>query len=559
MSLSVLTNPPGVAFARNPIPMTLLSYNGTVDTVYGPKPATAILKFAPTLRLADGEMITVAWTEPANTSESVAFTASNLNTTETNLPSTTFTGDNLQYWELVAEKIRVFYYLAPHISVTRKTMGAETWLVFQAKETLPGWVLNISTSNTSVTIDTFPPTPDNTPTNYRVQLEMFFEKEIYTGKYEKLATLEQRPNALGHTTFDLSGLLERQCSDARSEPLVPVWAVTQPLFAQNLRQYYVRYTEIFGEPATAAQWGATPPLKAMDGGVSMDQYALGLTLSRFSATNAFASWQPDFKKVSKGQPEFLCWFNHTGTSAKVKLNRQLFSNIDGQGLINQSFYEIPVRPWETLIFPLRNLLDGSQFPVNAPEADVNKVVFRVCDFDTSDPLSEARTYILDRTPFESIRYIQYINGFGAPETLRCTGNITKKLRVQRTTGVRPYQPGTQYATDTFPVSVAWEPILEYRTGFITRAEAEALQDFLISKYIYDVSAEGYIPLAMQPDTFAVTETAQDLHSYTFQCALRLDLRNYSHRPAITANAPDAWETPDGAKWTNAFTQPWTLP
>ena len=174
-------------------------------------------------------------------------------------------------------------------------------------------------------------------------------------------------------------------------------------------------------------------------------------------------------------------------------------------------------------------------------------------------LSEARTYYIDRDYYESTRYVQYLNGFGVPETIRCTGEWAKRVEVDRSTAVRPLLPGyLDTASDNFQFAREFTPILIYRTGYIRKGDAETLQELLIAGELYDVSADGYIPLLLTDQRFDVTSTYETLHAYQFACRPRLNMKNFSTKK-LTQSDADSWEEPDGESWFDALQVAWQMP
>ena len=90
---------------------------------------------------------------------------------------------------------------------------------------------------------------------------------------------------------------------------------------------------------------------------------------------------------------------------------------------------------------------------------------------------------------------------------------------------------------------------------MSAAEADTLQEMLIAGEVYDVSAEGYIPLQITTNEFQVYETRGTLRAYQFTAAPRLDFKNYSKKQ-LSAAASDAWQEPDDSYWFSAILTPW---
>ena len=414
--------------------------------------------------------------------------------------------------------------------------------------------------------------PDTTPDNYRVLVEVFAEKTYLGGDYERVAQLTGFPEPdLGFLYFDVSSVLAAHCRATRTEPLVPVWGTDVPFVADNLRRYYLRYTEEFGAPATVQPWEYTAVKHVIDGGVSQavhrDSGYFGY-LSTLDANDAFLTWMPDGRRISPHTPEWLTWYNYTGLEQQVALAFVRYDVTTGAatpGLFPFSGVPLTVRPMECVVFPANLASFLTDAAIDALP-NMFKYTLRVIDV-TSDweggsPvfLSEPRTWYLDREYYESTRYIQYLNGFGVPETHRCTGEWSKGVEVTRSTAERPLLPGyAATASDNFQFSRAYTPRLTYRTGYVRKGDAEVMQEMLIAGEIYDVSPDGYIPLLLLDNKFDVTSTYEALHAFQFAAKPRLNMKNFSTKK-LTASDADAWEEPtDGEFWFDALTVPWQLP
>lgn len=437
-----------------------------------------------------------------------------------------------------------------------------------ARETTDDWAVEISNSE-GFTVVEEDAAPESTPDNYRVLVEVFFERTYRSGDYVRVAQLTGQPNpANGYMYFDMSSILAAQCRVSREEPVVPNWGTTDSFLADNLRRYYVRYTEEYGAPTVVQDWSYLNVKLVMDGGVSQAVHkASGYFgyLSTLDVNDAFLTWTPDGKRVGLYGPEYLTWYNHTEADQEVILEVVMY-DVDTGSAKSPLFFNVPVTAgaMECAVFPadLKRLLGDVIIDAN-PDAYkyTLRVVDATSDWEGSSPtyLSESRTYFVDRNYYESVRYVQYLNGFGLPETIRCTGEWAKRLEVQRSTAERPLPPGyTAVASDNFQYARAFTPLLTYRTGYLRKGDAETLQELLIAGEVYDVSADGYIPLQITDNRFDVTSTYEDLHAYQFVCRPRLNMKNFSAKKLSQSDA-DGWEEPDGAFWFDALQVAWAMP
>ena len=395
------------------------------------------------------------------------------------------------------------------------------------------------------------------PANYRVLLEVFFEKVYGSGTYTSAALLQGLYDNAGNVHFDLSSILNGECRAGRTLPEVPEWGTVLAAKADNLRKYYHRYTEEYGSPPAQQAWTTSPPKLALDGGVSQGLFASGDFFAGITSANSLLTWQADGKPLGLTQPEYISWHNYTASPRSLVVQRTAY-DVDNNATTIVYLHEssVTAQAYETIVLPIG-------FDVAAVASDVYKVVFRVVDaasdYEGGSPtyLGPSRTYRIDRDFHDSERYVQYLNSFGCPETWRCTGEYSKALSVSRQTAVRPLLPGyNAFATDRFQWGQESNNELTFRTGYIRRGDAEALAEMLAAGEIYDVSEDGYIPLLITTGRFDLTSTRRELHFLEFQAVPRLSMQNFSKQTSVGNPEGDAWQETDGQYWLTELVVSW---
>ncbi len=556
MSVSLVTPTFGTTiFAKNPVVYRFRSL-GAGSVPYAAAGAVASMLAGASDKFAATETMTITYEEPDGTSEAIVFTAAGTYDGEAQIPDDTYSGSISAYWEAVRAKIQAHHRIAPYFVVTKSGPIGGNRITLTARDNDAGWTITIANTG-GFTNSATAPTADTTPTNYAVQVEVLFETTYKGGDYRLAATLSNVPDADGYTYFDISSVLEAECRAALSMPEVPAWDTTDSALGDNMRRFYVRFTEAYGTPVVAQEWQYDSVRTCLNGGVSQQIYAAGDWLAALDVTDAFLTWQPDGRKVGLTEPQYLTWYNWDTATRAVFVKMQWYDIADGTAsTATDHLTEVSVAAGETALLPV-----GPEVLGLDSNADAYKYRVRVYydDGEEHQPLSEWKTYYLDRDYYESERYVSFLNGFAAPEVLRCTGTWSKRLSVERSLASVPLLPGyNEFATEQYQYSRLFEQELTYRTGFITRAQAEALQELLIAGEIYDVSAEGYIPLRVTTNSFEVTDTYQDLHAYQFVALPRISSRNYSKKK-LAAMASGAWLEPDGSSWFDTFLVAWETP
>ena len=541
-----------VVFAKNPVIFKFRSL-GDLGEPYAAQGATSIMLPGFVAQFAAGETLSIEYEEPDGTTETVVFTASPTYTAEDEIPDDTFVGTTTAYWDAVRLKVATHHRIAPYFTVTRASTGIGPKITIKAKTSDSGWVLTV-TNTAGISVTDFPAVAESTPINYSVLMEVYFERSYKGGDYALAAQLKNTPDADGYLTFDISSILEAECQASMQMPSVPEWNETDSKIADNLRRYYIRYTEEYGTPILAQDWQYDEVRVCMNGGLSQALYAQGDFLADLDVAASILTWMPDGRKIGVDQPEWLAWYNWDTVARDVFVQVQWYlvaNNATGSPIGFPT--ALTVGPQEVALLPVNPTLLG------VPDTAYKYRVRVVYDDSGLAEVSQWRTYYLDRDYYNSERYVQYLNGFGVPECWRCTGVWGKKLGVDRVVAERPLLPDyNEFSTDSFQFRALWDQELTYNTGYLRRGEGDVLQEMLIAGDVYDVGEDGYIPIRITTNSFQVTDTEEDLHAYKFTAAPRLSSRNYS-KQKLTVPASGAWQEPGGDSWFDAALVPWELP
>lgn len=554
MPLTLIFAPENVAFARNPAIVKLRADADGGGTLYDAVGVAAELEYVMSDRFEENETLNVEYEEPDGTVTLVTLTAKpTYDGFDNRIPDDTFAGTDTEYWAAILEKVSQHPRIAPFFTVY-VVAGSPNKLTIVAKSL--GWTLEV-TNDAGLTVNAVAEVASTLPANYKVKLEVFFENTYREGDYELAAQLEGIPEpGTGYVYFDLSSVLTAECRAARAEPLVPQFGTATPFLADNFRRYYYRYTEESGEPVEAENWTYADTKVAVDGGVSQALFAEGDFLGALDGENALLTWMPDGKKVGYDQPEYLAFYNHTASTRSFYVRVIWYDITDGTASTATDYFTpgLSVRSGEVGVFPVWPALFGLDLEPTAYKYTV-QVGYTGISFTDE---SQARTYYIDREYYESERHLMYLNGFGVAETWRCTGEIRKSLRVARQTAAKPLLPDyNSLASDRFQYGRQFDVEFTYRTGFLTKSEAESLQELLIAGEVYDVAEAGYIPLQITGNDFRVTETRQELHAYEFVATPRLDMKNYSRKQLATIGS-EAWLDEKDEPWWDEVTVAWEL-
>ena len=558
--LQLLSSPYSHSFARNPLVFRFRATDsgGSNYRAYGVR---SELRSDPATVIPFRETITLNWTEPDGTTGSETFTAEDT-TNQNDIPNGDNYGNPASYYIDVVAKLNAHPVVSALFRFYTTSSGSTRSLWAEARELDDDWtvtwdITGLTSPNFSV-VDTNTVTAIATPDNYRLLWDLMLETTYLSGSYEKVAEGEAFIDADSEISVDLQEILNAEVRSSLADPPIPSYDNSTVLIADNLRRYYIRYREEY-DGITGHSWTYDSTRYVVNGGISQSLFTQGDWLDGRSATTSILSWRPDYRKVSSAQKEYLAWYNYTGADANIAVEYQ-GTFADGTTTALSYKYETPnvsEKAGETLLIPVGYEQLG--------ESDSTVVSYSVRVIDKDQPydpetptyLSPLRSFQIDRHYREAERFLMYLNGFGCPETVRCTGFFTNDNQVERVQAERILSPGyTSTTRQVFQATKSWSNLFTYRTGYIPRLELDSLQEMFVENEVYEIYEEAYVPLYITTDSMPVTETRRQLHSMTFQANPALAQNNYSNVIPEPAQQGDLWLVSDSGYWLTIFGQRW---
>jgi hypothetical protein len=536
MSINLTQQPPDLAWARNPCLVVLRSLNSSGQTFAAKGVKSAMLANSLAM-FGNGATLTVDYGDPDGQDEIIVFTAVAMPTAENEIPDDAFSGSG--YWAAVAAAVQAHHLIAPFFTVKASGSLAGTTLTIQERTATAGWAVEFSNSQGFSVTNTATVTPDSTPANYRARLEVFFEKTWMAGDWSRAASLEGKPDASGFTRFDISSVVDGQCRASQSPFDFPT---IFPKRCDNLRRFFIRYSEEFGEPITNEGWTETDVLRVVNGGISMRRFANGETISSVAAeTGGWLTWMPDGREVGPNAQNFLTFFNAETSAKKIALKVKWW-NRDTLAQSASTIYfgtnALEISGGESATVPISPAIFGLDTQILA-----YKMAVRVVDSDSGDVLSEWRNFLIDRTHYRAEQMLGLRNAFGAEEAIRCRGVWEKKAEVERKFAQKVLPSGFgSDASEEAQVSEKVETTYIFRTGFIARTEADVLFGLLAERDVCLIKPDGLEALYVISKNFSITDSDRQLHAYQFEARPKLQSKNFS------GTAPTLEEEGSGIGW-----------
>lgn len=555
--ITLLTSPTSPALAKNPMAWKFRLADAMGD-LYGPKPGTATLECNNgTFQI--GDSVTISWTDEEGLAQSLTFSAVASPGSIVQVPAIPLA---LADYQEIADKIQAHYRIAPffRISVQQNTPTNFSILITALNPLFDYEVAwNDSDLSGTTAVSAAAPVADNTPDNLQLLAEVYFERTYQQGFYEKVASLRGFPDAAGEVTFDVSHIIWREMANMDTPPLPEIGnAVT--LRADNIRNYYIRYREQYdGISDVQRQWQHLGTSQVVFGGVSQAFYAETSFLDILDEDSSLLTWYPNSKTVAPAQPEYLPWYNYTGEAKSLVVQVVRYTAVAELAALYRLDGGITLQDGETALVPV----GYNQLNIN--NTDVLKYSVQIVDADSDweggNPvsLSPVRTFYVDHDYYEEEHFLHYMNSFYCPMTLRCIGEQSKDLEVSRQESER-ILPEIYYSTTTQiqQHDRSWYNLFTYRTGFLGRAEVEALQEMLVENQVYLIKGDAYQQLVIQEDSFAITETRQALHAIAFTARRSLRESNYGDIEQSNVGLGGAWllEDESGLWITELEERPW---
>lgn len=338
-----------------------------------------------------------------------------------------------------------------------------------------------------------PYTGNTLPDGYEVTMRLHFEKVLNSGVFEVVATVVQKANASGRVEFDVHEIIDSEIQNNFPAPPIPAFDQSDPYVLETYYRYYISYKEDYtGFNGTYTE---SISKNVLYGGVyeDIDFFA------EQSIDNSLVGDYPSGKRVGFDQPEFVSWYNYEQSSKQVLIEAVSINNDGTQTTsIAHGSNTVNVAPGQIIVLPVGPNIIGLS-------ASTLSYTVQAIEKGTDARLSELREYRIDRNYQAYERYLMYLNVFGAPETLRCTGAMTEELAIQRqiaevlndTNGIFKYVKQQS--------SASYEDFYTFRTGYLQIAEIRALRDLLIHNQLWEVTADGFTSLVIQTDSFSYNE------------------------------------------------------
>lgn len=387
--------------------------------------------------------------------------------------------------------------------------------------------------------------------NFRLVLEVYVEDAYNSGTFVEIAKLYGRPNADGDMTFDLSNVVHTHLLDALSaDDLVPTFTQSAPFILDTTRRMYVDYYDEYGNPVVQQSSTSSAERTVILGGVSEEKWKSDYLFfdgtPAYPYSRAVLNHYPTGKRVQMAQPDFIAIYAYATQTYSVDFIQYDAYNNSGT---SSNAMSIAANKGQVVIFPC----GPSQLTISADTKmyEIDLLVGGV------SLLGYRKTHVIDRNYHECSLYLLYVNQYYTPQTIAMTGRKAAGLELDRSIGsqVGSSEPGNARTLRQFGVDIS--EVYTYRTGFLTKEEAEALQSLLTYSMLYEYREDNYVPLLLVGNNYKISECLKMLHTLEFSARKALKKKIYSDNPYV--DVLDFWQEDNLDYWTELSEDFWEHP
>lgn len=337
--------------------------------------------------------------------------------------------------------------------------------------------------------------------NYRINYQVSVQAGYGTGDFEIVAKNVVALDANGIGYIRPRAILHAAVlNNIADEDLLPPLSSPVPYVYEISRVFKVQVWEEYGIPLAPQPFVNSADHLAILGGVDEDFYDNGNFFENLATTPIFFTQNNELKEIGLSQPDFMAYYSHGGETAEVTITK--YANDNTTSIVTLT---LALAAQEVGVFPVGP-------PALGDMTDIYRYVVAIDDPGGGGGMTAGirRDFFIDKAQDDVYYDLIYMNGFYCPEVFRCTGDIDRKLSVERYKSLQDNKV-VQYDYD-------FDQLVTLRTGFIPTSMAEALQELFVYNELYEINyeTEKYILLDLTDNNYNLTRTRRYLHALTFE-------------------------------------------
>ena len=492
--IQLVKRPHETAFSRNPIAYQIRAVD-TLGAAYRAVGARAVFDtYAEYLNPDD--TLTFSWTDATGATGSILFTAKATPLLDTDLPAN-------QPLSIVAQYIAAHRLIAPVFNVYYRNLAYQT-IVAEVRAIETGWTMDWDwLVNDDAQKSLVPFSEMNAPSGYYIGYEVFFEVGYNSRKWQSIHTGRIYPRADGGDLYlNIADILDTQCRATLLENPFSAYSKVLPSITDNERRYYVRFRE-YGD-VLATQWQTEAISTVLMGGLPNQVWLTYPNWFAFQVSDIGRTWLTyrQNQVVYFGKPSWISWFNPYAETISIQLMCEWTDQNGNQGSGLVADVHVSAEKDRCVTFAVSPDALGLNEDVRVYSIQVLTTF--------GQALSVKQYFRVDTLPYRNTKVLAYLNAFGCPETVICTGENTRQITMvsTQTESVR----GVNYVggitrSERFLQSFQINYI--YRTGILSAAQREALTELQLSDVFFDITGSSYLALVLKAESSNKADTIFD--------------------------------------------------
>lgn len=425
---------------------------------------------------------------------------------------------------LLVDAFEKNYIINSYFDITTDLVGANSDVYLTAKIPETGYEFTFTSSVALITKSTTFPAQDRTYNpNFAIACQVYVEEEKGTGIFTKLPLMFVSPDTNGVALIDIADRLNSFMSIE-----LPAWMASASWETdKTIKKYYCEFSEYYGDTPYHHAVLRDSERWVIKGGVSKRDYPStnGLVGTWFFSQAKLLSWFPTSRKVTKGQHLYIGYAPYViGISYRPRI---VVTWDDTTTTTHYPELTDPKTRGDLAIYPVG--FDQLSLAALQPTKEAVSYTFCLVTGAGATEVTEVRTYILDDENYLD-RYFLFEGTLGGVfESLRCFGIAESEFDNEKITAFKPLAFGyTENDGEETVVSSRGRERIKVSTGAIaSKVEVLSLKNFLLSRAVYLVDVDAYIPVVVDADSFKLFEDDNHLYGLEFTYAYANVEDNYS--------------------------------
>ena len=339
---------------------------------------------------------------------------------------------------------------------------------------------------------------------FKFLVKIYFETYFGSDHYELGAQFVQFPDTNDDIKFDAQEIMRGRVKPAQtgtygSNPGLQTLSVQR--YKYDIISKDIDGTELDTHSETTPQY-------IYYGGIKWQEWeGAHFFVDWLPSQLSFLTWQPNNQKIDIYQHVYITYLPlETGITLTLKAKWYFSNNTNDEDTITA--YAV------TSLVPYTFI--ASMIDWVAPEYDYDDptiVKYEVWLEVADEPVTEVRTYVIDRAVHRNKKRFVWANTIGGIDSIMCTGNYADEYEYTGSEAII-YVPADYDVVDGQfePYDFAEQGMPMASTGWKTKDEIDHLRDAILSLALFEDDGKQLLPITIARDTIRILESEQQLYA-----------------------------------------------